>query len=61
MRARVRGCRAGGEPAVEAAASSKGGRDYLKRIEALCGVPIDMISTGPDRDETIVCRHPFDA
>ena len=36
-------------------------RDYLKRIEALCGVPIDMISTGPDRDETIVCRHPFDA
>ena len=39
----------------------KAARDYLKRIEGLCGVPIDMISTGPDRDETIVLRHPFDA
>jgi adenylosuccinate synthase len=26
----------------------------------VCGVPIDVISTGPDRDETIVMRHPFD-
>jgi adenylosuccinate synthase len=34
-------------------------RDYLKRIETLCGVPIDLISTGPERDETIVLRHPF--
>jgi len=25
------------------------------------GVPLDLISTGPDRDETIVLRHPFDA
>ncbi|HEX5612094.1 MAG TPA: adenylosuccinate synthase [Burkholderiales bacterium] len=33
--------------------------DYLKRIEALSGVPIDLISTGPDREETIVLRHPF--
>ncbi len=32
---------------------------YLKRMEALCGVPVDMISTGPDREETIVLRHPF--
>ncbi|MES2353461.1 MAG: adenylosuccinate synthase [Pseudomonadota bacterium] len=32
---------------------------YLKRIEAICGVPIDMISTGPERDETIMLRHPF--
>jgi adenylosuccinate synthase len=38
----------------------KGARDYLKRIEALAGVPIDLISTGPDRDETIVRRHPFE-
>jgi adenylosuccinate synthase len=38
----------------------KAARDYLARVEALCGVPIDMISTGPDRDETIVLRHPFD-
>ena len=37
----------------------KAARDYLKRIEALCGVPIDLISTGPDREETIVLRHPF--
>ena len=34
-------------------------REYLKRIEALCGVPIAMVSTGPDRDETILVRHPF--
>jgi adenylosuccinate synthase len=38
----------------------KAARDYLARVEKLCGVPIDMISTGPDRDETIVLRHPFD-
>lgn len=36
-------------------------RAYLERIEELCGVPIDIISTGPDRAETIVLRHPFDA
>jgi adenylosuccinate synthase len=39
----------------------KGARDYLKRIEELAGVPVDLISTGPDREETIVRRHPFDA
>jgi adenylosuccinate synthase len=32
---------------------------YLQRIEAVCGVPIDMISTGADREQTIVRRHPF--
>lgn len=32
---------------------------YIKRIEELVGVPIDMISTGPDREETIVLKHPF--
>jgi len=36
-------------------------RDYLRRIEQICGVPVDMVSTGPDRDETIVLRHPFEA
>ncbi len=35
-------------------------RNYLKKIEEICGVPIDIISTGPDRDETMVLRHPFD-
>lgn len=34
-------------------------RAYIARIEALCEVPVDMISTGPDREETIVLRHPF--
>jgi adenylosuccinate synthase len=33
---------------------------FLKRIEQVCGVPIDLISTGPDRTQTIVLRHPFD-
>ena len=32
---------------------------YLKRIESVCGVPIDLISTGPGREHTIVLRHPF--
>jgi adenylosuccinate synthase len=35
-------------------------RNYLKRIEEVCEVPVDMISTGPDREETIVLRHPFE-
>lgn len=34
-------------------------RAYLKRLEALCDVPVDIVSTGPERDETIVLRHPF--
>jgi len=43
------------------AALPKAARAYLARIEALIGVPIDLISTGPERDETIVLRHPFAA
>ena len=34
---------------------------YLERLQALVDVPIDMISTGPDREQTIVLRHPFGA
>ena len=34
-------------------------RAYLERIEKLTGVPIAMISTGPDRDETILIQQPF--
>jgi adenylosuccinate synthase len=34
-------------------------RNYLQRIAEICEVPVDMVSTGPDRDETIVLRHPF--
>ena len=34
-------------------------RAYLERIEQLTNVGIAMISTGPDRDETILRHHPF--
>jgi adenylosuccinate synthase len=34
-------------------------RSYLRKVEELCAAPIDIISTGPDREETIVLRHPF--
>ncbi|MFN2348664.1 MAG: adenylosuccinate synthase [Thioalkalivibrio sp.] len=33
---------------------------YLERIQEIIGVPVDMISTGPDRDQTIILRHPFE-
>jgi adenylosuccinate synthase len=32
---------------------------YLQRVEQIIGAPIDMVSTGPDRDHTILLRHPF--
>ena len=32
---------------------------YLAKIEELVAVPIDIISTGPDREQTIIKRHPF--
>ena len=35
-------------------------RQYLQRLQALVGAPVDIISTGPDRRETVVSRHPFD-
>jgi adenylosuccinate synthase len=35
-------------------------QNYLNRIQEVCGVPIDIISTGPGREQTIVRRHPFD-
>jgi len=34
-------------------------RRYLERLSEVTGVAIDMISTGPDREHTIVLRHPF--
>src|SRR3990172_5125084 len=37
----------------------KAAQKYLQRIAEICEVPVDMVSTGPDRDETIVLRHPF--
>ncbi|ARR48262.1 TPA: adenylosuccinate synthase [Photobacterium damselae] len=33
--------------------------DYIARIEELTGVPVDIISTGPDRNETIIKVHPY--
>jgi adenylosuccinate synthase len=35
--------------------------NYIKRIEELTDVPVDIISTGPDRSETMILRDPFDA
>ncbi len=34
-------------------------RDYLQRLEKLVGVPIQIVSVGPDREETIVVNNPF--
>tara|TARA_B100000676_G_scaffold307571_1_gene366365 strand:- start:4791 stop:6086 length:1296 start_codon:yes stop_codon:yes gene_type:complete len=36
-------------------------RAYLARLAQLIGAPVDIISTGPERDETIILRHPYDA
>lgn len=35
-------------------------QNYIKRLEELTGVPIDIISTGPDRNQTIILRHPYE-
>ena len=37
----------------------KAAQYYLQRIEQVCAIPVDMISTGADREQTIVRRHPF--
>jgi adenylosuccinate synthase len=34
-------------------------RNYIRRIEDLVGVPVDILSTGPDRQDTIILRDPF--
>jgi len=36
-------------------------RAYIARLEVLCEAPVDIVSTGPDRVETIVLRNPYDA
>ena len=33
--------------------------NFIHKIEELVGAPIDIVSTGPDRNETIIIRHPF--
>ncbi len=35
-------------------------QDYLRAIESLCGAPVHMVSTGPDRRESIILQHPLD-
>jgi adenylosuccinate synthase len=35
-------------------------RRYLGRLEELIEVPVDMISTGPERKEIVILRNPFD-
>ncbi|MCG5379599.1 adenylosuccinate synthase [Providencia rettgeri] len=34
--------------------------NYIKRVEELTDIPVDIISTGPDRSETMILRDPFD-
>ncbi|MGP8033017.1 MAG: adenylosuccinate synthase [Steroidobacteraceae bacterium] len=46
---------------TEYAALPGNARRYLERLAALTAVPLDMISTGPEREQTIVLRHPFGA
>ncbi len=36
-------------------------KDFLRRIEALAGIPVDIVSTGPGREAVIIRRHPFAA
>lgn len=35
-------------------------RDYIKRIEDMTGVHADIVSVGPDREETLLLRNPFE-
>ncbi len=39
----------------------KAAQTYLRRVEEVACVPIAMVSTGPDRNETILLQHPFEA
>ena len=42
------------------AAMPAAARSYLARLESVCGVPVTIVSTGPDREQTIISRNPFD-
>jgi adenylosuccinate synthase len=35
-------------------------RSYLESMECLCGAPVHIVSTGPDRNENIINQYPFD-
>lgn len=32
---------------------------YIQRLEELLGIPVDMLSTGPERDSTVIYQNPF--
>ena len=36
-------------------------RRYMERVQEFIGAPVDMVSTGPDREHTILLRHPYKA
>ena len=35
-------------------------QNYIRKIEELSHLPVDILSTGPDRDETLNLQNPFD-
>ena len=35
-------------------------QNYIRKIEELSQLPVDILSTGPDRDETLIIQNPFD-
>jgi len=37
----------------------RGAKDYVRRLNELVGAPVDIVSTGPDREQTIVISSPF--
>ena len=45
----------------ERAALPRAAQDFIARVEAVAGAPVSMITTGAERDDTIVLRNPFDA
>ena len=49
-----------GEPLAVGGQLPDTARAYLYRLSALIGAPVDIISTGPERNQTIIRRHPFD-
>jgi adenylosuccinate synthase len=56
----LEGWRASTVGITERAGLPQAARAYLGRIEDILGVPVDMVSTGADRNQNIVNRHPFD-
>lgn len=45
--------------ATDANALPQAALDYIKRLEELVGLPAHIVSTGPERNETVVQVHPF--